>query len=769
MKNANKNRWALTMAFIAMAGSANAVLERVGPTDPGPNVGGYPAWYQDTTGIALEFCSPTNQAELDGGWCLLLPGDVTALPESFPGNYFDEHFWFAAGAAATPASGGKALLTLAVEAAFAADVAPGGQIAFSRIRVVLNPVPVSGTYRIIHPYGEELVNAVAGERIFITDDVGITCPPGQFDCATQSRLGPFLLPANTPGGPELPAVAGPVQGKLYIATPDRLGPVTGSTLPDFVDSTGQLRNHNIFRIEGPAGSGLGVDPLTGALVDYLETTDFSLMGRVFTNTLPSRISVDRASYERDAAGTKVDVFASAFQTTQGRLPAQSRPLPVEPQLSFFAAPCGGSVDALTGEVLPPYSAPVGVEETQMYSSGSGLHWAQAQPASLPSAVCVKDSTARDVNGNVVPTYHQRRVTDEVTLTGATYDGATGVLTVTATSSDTLSPPVLNAAFPGYFGEMAGGQLNLANLIGPPSSVRVFSAGGGTAARSVSSLLATAPPVGMPIATNDVFTFLEDSPLQNLVILANDSNVAGGTVAITSAPRLGSALLRLDGSVDYTPALNASGTDVLTYTVTVGGQVSNTGTVTINLTPVNDPPTAVADSANAVAGNTLQINVLANDSDPDGATDLVAAQLVTAPAAGATVTGGGGGVFDFSATAAGTYTFTYQAQDAAGATSGTAQVTVQVAAGETVAITRAEYVVSKGRLRAQGTVSPVAQQAVRVEFANSAGAVLGYAGTATTDASGLWQLDVSVPLPTGANRLRATTSNGSVRTATLSIK
>lgn len=774
MKNPTKRRLALAIALIAAAGPASAVLERVGPSDPAPNIGGFPAWYQDTTGLALEFCDPKNQAELDGGWCLLLPGDVGALPESFPGNFFDEHFWFAAGAGMTPASGGKALLTLAVEAAFAADVVPGGQVAFSRIRVVLNPVPMTGTYRIIHPYGEEVVHAVAGARIFITDDVGINCPPGQFDCATQSRLGPFLLPSNVPGGAELMPVAGPVAGKLYIADPNRLGPVTGSPLAPFKpfgNPAAVPRDHNIFRIEGPAGSRLGTDPATGVPVDYIETTDFSLMGRVFTNTLPSRITVNRASYERDTAGaTKVDVFASAFTTTQGRLPAQVRPVPVEPQLSFFAAPCGGSVDALTGEVRPPYTAPVGVAEVQMYSSGGGLHWAQAQPATPPAAVCVKDATARDVNGNIVPTYHPRRVTDEVEITGATYDGASGVLTVSATSSDMLAPPLLSAAFGGYYGAMAGGQLSLSSLMGPPSAVRVFSAGGGTAAHTVRSLLATTPPAGLPIATNDAFAFLEDSPTQNLVVLGNDSNVTGGSVAITALPRLGTAVLKPDGSIDYTPALNANGTDLLTYTVTVGTQVSNTGTVTINLTPVNDPPTAVADAANAVVGTAQQISVLTNDSDPDGAGDLVVAQLVTLPAAGATVSGGAGGVFNFLASAAGTYTFTYLAQDAAGVTSSVpATVTVQVSAGETLAIARAEYIVSKGRLRAQGTLSPVAQQTVRLDFINSAGTVLGYAGTATTDATGLWQLDVAVPLPSGANRLRATSSNGTVRTGALSIK
>lgn len=97
---------------------------------------------------------------------------------------------------------------------------------------------VSGTYRFIHPYREESLEGVAGGVIFFTDDVGVGCAPGQFDGSMGSRQGPFLLPSATPGGLELPPVAGPVPGKLYLADPGRSGPVTGSTLPNFIDSTG---------------------------------------------------------------------------------------------------------------------------------------------------------------------------------------------------------------------------------------------------------------------------------------------------------------------------------------------------------------------------------------------------------------------------------------------------------------------------------------------------------------------------------------------------
>ena len=83
----------LALALAASSFSAHAVLERAGPVSIAPSVGGFPAWYQDTTGLALEFCAPQNASELSGGWCLLLPDNVAVAPEAFPESFFIEHFY----------------------------------------------------------------------------------------------------------------------------------------------------------------------------------------------------------------------------------------------------------------------------------------------------------------------------------------------------------------------------------------------------------------------------------------------------------------------------------------------------------------------------------------------------------------------------------------------------------------------------------------------------------------------------------------------------
>ena len=56
-------RVALAGALTVMAApSAFAQLNRVGPVSPL----GYPEWYQDKTGLTLEFCDSRTQAELEG-------------------------------------------------------------------------------------------------------------------------------------------------------------------------------------------------------------------------------------------------------------------------------------------------------------------------------------------------------------------------------------------------------------------------------------------------------------------------------------------------------------------------------------------------------------------------------------------------------------------------------------------------------------------------------------------------------------------------------
>lgn len=718
----------LTVGLMAAAAPVWAQpqgLERVGPPSPAH---GFPGWYQDKTGLALEFCQPLNQGELADGWCLLLPGDTT-VPESFPASFADEHFFFAADALLTgspPPGPIDAGLVLGLEAAFAqGPVIAGDQVVFARIRIRINALPETGDYTIQHPYGTDVIPGVAGERLFWTEDVGITCQ-GDFTCALNGRIGPFLLPANTPGGPELPAVAGPVPGKLYIADPGRTGAVTGSPV-----------NQNFFRITGPSGWSV-------------ETTNFTLMGRVFQGTMPGRMAVDRASYARasGSATGKTDVFATALPTVPGRLPG-SAPLPVVlPLLDFFPSACAVTP---TGP-----GQPAGVP-LPMVSEGS-RHYGQIENGDIPAAVCVRDSTARDIFGQVAPIFREAAVTDTVRITAAQFDPAGGgTLSVQADSSDRFAPPALTALL---IGKLDGAGVGSASVVAPPTQVFVTSARGGRAEADVSTIAGPLAPSTRPFAGNDVAAVNEDSSGNPIAVLGNDTiagqpiNPVTASVTIVGAPRLGTAVV-VGTDISYTPNPNAFGADLLTYTVTVGTETSSPAFVSIAVANVNDAPVAVNDTADGVAGSPLAINLFANDSDADGAADLTAAVITAAPSnvtwnvAGGSLTLTG---------PAGTHTFTYHAKDALGATSNPATVTVNLIATENLAIVRAEYIQNKRRWRVEGTTDVQTTHDVFVVYADgmfadgrpAAGTLVG-----TTQAiAGLWALDLTLA---GANDPRNPTS------------
>jgi hypothetical protein len=751
------------MVTLLLAGAvppAHAVLQRVGPVSNAPEVGGYPAWYQDATGLTLEFCSP-SPAELPDAWCLLTPG-TAAPPEVFPGNFFDEHFWYSAGAV-FPA--GTILWETALEAAFAADVAPGGQIVFTRIRVRFD-APTAGIYTITHPYGVDIINHPGGGRIFFTDDVGITCPPGQFQCAMEGRVGPFLLASDTPGGPELPAVVGPT-GKLHIADPTREGPVTGSP-------TG----NNFVRIQGPPGSNIG-----GSGLSDIATNNFTLMGRIFQGTIGSQVTVDRASYSQTATSRKVDVFATGFPAVATRLPGQATPPAVEPTLLFYGAPCDTS---LAGDLIRP---PVGTPTTTMSSPGlqsppqaapGFLYWGQIQPATIPAGVCVEHTNA--VGGFAL---FAANVTDEITITEARFDPTVndGTLTVRATSSDQVAPPTLTV--PG-FGDLVGGVLSFTPLAAPPAKVVVRSVEyGGSNEFQVTTAVGAGGTGATPVAVADTATLFEDCSVTTatscatpLVIspLANDTVnggpiPAGATITIVQAPTKGTAVPAAGGTVNYTPSPNANGADTFTYRVTVNNVASNIASVQVTITPVNDAPTANNDSAVAVVGATAQLAVLGNDTDPDGAADITAAVIVAGNASLGVAAGAVfNGTVSVTPTATGPQTFTYQARDAAGTLSpNTATVTVNVGATETVTIQIAEYRTIPRRLRVSGTISPTNAGTVTIRTFNaSTPGTTTFTGTAQI-VGGTWAFDQSGVSIGNANRVQVTGPGNGTATATLSLR
>ncbi|MGZ8810217.1 MAG: Ig-like domain-containing protein, partial [Thermoanaerobaculia bacterium] len=168
----------------------------------------------------------------------------------------------------------------------------------------------------------------------------------------------------------------------------------------------------------------------------------------------------------------------------------------------------------------------------------------------------------------------------------------------------------------------------------------YKANDGSLDSNIATVTITITPVNdPPVAVNDAYTTAEDTPLTVSAagVLVNDTDIDGNplTATLVSSPSNGSAILSPDGSFTYTPNANYSGTDTFTYRANDGTVDSNIATVTITITPANDPPVAVNDAYTTAEDTPLTIaapGVLANDTDPDG--NPLTVILVGAPSNGA---------------------------------------------------------------------------------------------------------------------------------------
>ena len=137
----------------------------------------------------------------------------------------------------------------------------------------------------------------------------------------------------------------------------------------------------------------------------------------------------------------------------------------------------------------------------------------------------------------------------------------------------------------------------------------------------------------PVANPNTAITNEDTPLANINVLGNDTDVDGDTLTVTAATvpaAQGSVTINPDGTLNFTPAANYNGTAVISYTISdgKGGTASSTLTVTVN--PVNDAPVANPNTAITNEDTPLaNINVLGNDTDVDGDTLTVTAATVPA--------------------------------------------------------------------------------------------------------------------------------------------
>ncbi len=742
----NWPRLALNALGLTLLLSGNAFAQ-LADFDPGPYTfatGKFPMWYEDNNQLKMELCqslavSSRTPATVPPSYMCILGVEPSVyddtLPMIFPDNWPPEAFWFHA-ETAIPQIGNSGyeleVYVAGIEAAFANENPfDGDQQSFARIRLRVS-VPTAGTYTITHPYGVETINVTTPGRraINITRDIGISVP-GVFNGVLAGNIGPFLRSVNGPY-----TEVNPDNGGIdtFIGDPNLTEQVTGSP-----------NNTNFVRIQGPAGT--------------IQTSLFNVSGKILDNRAQTPVEISRATYRRTGSGagtTQVEVFAKS---------ANSSTLCLRETLALVAGP------------------PVSPCLKSLLGDNNGLFFGQDLVSGARPSVLVV--TATNPTGTTRPTAVSSKLTDLVKIQTARYSWSNHSLLIEATSTDEVAVPDMVAQGYGRLSKSGTLQrLTVADLTQPPASVTVKSAAGGSDTELV-VVVGTAPSTGenqAPVAVADTGSTSFGVPI-TLNLLANDSdpdaNVPLSISALTQ-PAAGQGTVALNGTtaVVYTPPAVVATPLTTTFTYKaqdVKGLVSATAaTVTITVAP-NRPPVAVADSI-ATLGVAIPINVLANDTDPEGNVPLGVASL-TQPAAGRGTVSSNGTVITYTppatVTTAFTTTFTYIARDSFGALSTPATVTVQVSprpATETFTVTTATVQArSNNRFNWDfaGTSSVTTGNTITVQVTTPTGLVT--LGTTTVPVTGRWRLTVSnvtnvIPSANPTATIRS--SQGTVRTVSV---
>jgi len=179
--------------------------------------------------------------------------------------------------------------------------------------------------------------------------------------------------------------------------------------------------------------------------------------------------------------------------------------------------------------------------------------------------------------------------------------------------------------------------------------------------------------------------VDEGSTTNLDFAANDSDVDDAldpaSIAV-SVPGNGSLVVNANGTVDYTHDDSETPlADSFTYTIDdVAGATSNTVTVNLTITPVNDAPIAVTDNFTVAEGSiSTTLDLAVNDSDADNALDLTSIAIISGPGNGSPLVVNTDGTVDYTHDGSETTSdsFTYTIDDLTGATSNTVTVNLTI--------------------------------------------------------------------------------------------
>ncbi len=180
--------------------------------------------------------------------------------------------------------------------------------------------------------------------------------------------------------------------------------------------------------------------------------------------------------------------------------------------------------------------------------------------------------------------------------------------------------------------------------------------GSTGCGVYGSALAAGATNRAPIAYDQTVSFTEDTPIV-ISLSGFDADLDPLTYSIVAGPARGS----LNGTlpnITYTPDINFNGRTAFTFRVNDGRQNSNTATISLEGSPINDAPVLTVPGAQTVTVNQpLTFTVSATDPDAGQTVTLSATGLPSGATFNAAT-----GAFAWTPTVAGGFTLTFTATD-----------------------------------------------------------------------------------------------------------
>ncbi|MEM7455250.1 MAG: Ig-like domain-containing protein [Planctomycetota bacterium] len=286
------------------------------------------------------------------------------------------------------------------------------------------------------------------------------------------------------------------------------------------------------------------------------------------------------------------------------------------------------------------------------------------------------------------------------------DGAVSSATATVTVSPVNDAPVIATPIPDQssvdsdtvlldvsssFNDIEGNSLTF-SATGLPTGLNIDSAGNITG--TIDSSASTGGPYSVTVTADDgnggvvsdTFTWTVANPAPDAVsdnvstsedipvsgdVSTNDSDPDGDSVTFNKLtdPANGIVVLNSDGTFTYTPDLNYSGIDSFTYEIIDADGASTTGTVTIAVGDVNDPPavtTPIADQTSLDA-DSISLDISGNFDDPESEPLTFSATGLPPGLSLDSSTGIISGTIDNSASQGGPYSVTVTADDGNGGT------------------------------------------------------------------------------------------------------